>query len=383
MSWRRVLPVVLLAFAASASISYGQPIITDGLSIYYSFDSVDEDGIWADGSGNGLDGLTVLGDYDSNSDGLDDIRLDTEVKKVGSGSVWFDTLEQAGVDVNIKEDRIGICDPSADYIDNCDKAIDNDLIPVNGFTVAAWVMVEETGQDQALWQHRAEGGGFTHTQVQSNGNIRTTLRDDSGTNLVNVNDALYNGGPVEWGEWFHWAVTYSQPDPNDLGSWAVYVDGEVAAAGLGESIEELGGWGLNPQQGAMLGMVPDFNRQLAGHLDEFYLFTRGLDEDEIMAIYLGPPDGVPGDFDGDGELTAADIDLLGADIRSPSGESKYDVNGDGSVNGDDRDFWVVNLKNTYIGDADLNGVFDSGDFVKVFTAGEYEDGIAGNSGWAE
>lgn len=35
------------------------------------------------------------------------------------------------------------------------------------------------------------------------------------------------------------------------------------------------------------------------------------------------------------------------------------------------------------GDANLNGIFNSEDFVIVFQAGEYEDGIAGNSGWAE
>ena len=384
MSLRGLFPVAMIALLASASVGRAQPAITEGLSIYYSFDSVDEDGIWADGSGNGLDGLTSLGpDYDSEGDGLPDIRLDTADKKLGAGSVWFDTLEQAR-DTEIKEDRISICEASAEYTDNCDKAIDNNLIPVNGFTVAAWVKVEETGKDQALWQHRAEGGGFTHTQIQGNGNVRATLRDDAGVNLVNFNDAI-NGQPVDYGTWFHWAVTYDQPDPGDVGSWAIYLDGEIVAAGDGLGTEPLGGWGSGAQQGAMLGMVPDFARQLAGHLDEFYLFTRSLGEDEILALYQydGGGNGTPGDFDGDGALTAADIDLLSADIRTPSGNAMFDVNGDSAVNDADRSTWVNELKKTYIGDANLDGQFDSGDFVVVFTAGEYEDAVAGNSTWAE
>ena len=39
--------------------------------------------------------------------------------------------------------------------------------------------------------------------------------------------------------------------------------------------------------------------------------------------------------------------------------------------------------NTYVGDSNLDGEFNSTDFVVVFTANEYEDGIPNNSGWAE
>ena len=39
------------------------------------------------------------------------------------------------------------------------------------------------------------------------------------------------------------------------------------------------------------------------------------------------------------------------------------------------------LKNTYVGDANLDGEFGSADFVVVFTSGEYEDGVVGNSTW--
>ena len=35
------------------------------------------------------------------------------------------------------------------------------------------------------------------------------------------------------------------------------------------------------------------------------------------------------------------------------------------------------------GDANLDGVFNSGDLVQVFQRGEYEDGVAGNSSWGD
>ena len=35
------------------------------------------------------------------------------------------------------------------------------------------------------------------------------------------------------------------------------------------------------------------------------------------------------------------------------------------------------------GDANQDGTFDSADLILVFKAGEYEDGIPGNSTWAE
>lgn len=43
----------------------------------------------------------------------------------------------------------------------------------------------------------------------------------------------------------------------------------------------------------------------------------------------------------------------------------------------------VTLQFALPGDANVDGLFDSVDFVSVFTAGEFEDGIAGNSTWSE
>jgi len=198
------LAVVVLG---TGTICSAQPLVTEGLSVYYSFDSVDEDGIWKDGSGNGLNGLTTLGTEDALGDGKADIRLDTSTKVRGAGSAWFDT------DANVKEDYIAVCDIAHGYIDNCEKADTKGLIPVNGFTVAAWVQVADTGTDQSVWQTRSEGGGFTHTQIQGNGNIRMTLRGDlNSSTLVNINEPP-GGDLVPRNEWITTRARMSGPIP--------------------------------------------------------------------------------------------------------------------------------------------------------------------------
>ena len=102
----------------------------------------------------------------------------------------------------------------------------------------------------------------------------------------------------------------------------------------------------------------------------------GIDNIRVVGENL-----LEGDFNDDGVLDAGDIDLLtaargGADLR-------FDLDGDGSVSASDRDIWVISLRRTWFGDANMDGLFNSSDLVAAFTIGEYEDAIAGNSTWAE
>ena len=113
------------------------------------------------------------------------------------------------------------------------------------------------------------------------------------------------------------------------------------------------------------------------------VFTNAGDErvgiDNIRVIGEGVV--IPGDFDNDGILGASDIDQLTSAINGD--DLKFDLNGDGSVTDADRDAWVVDVRKTWFGDSNLDGEFTSGDFVLVFTTGEYEDATDGNSTWAE
>ena len=93
-----------------------------------------------------------------------------------------------------------------------------------------------------------------------------------------------------------------------------------------------------------------------------------------------------GDFDGDGDIDADDIDLLGAAIRTGSTDLLYDMDGDGGVDVDDFDVHVTVLVDTSLGlstgteygDWNLDGLID---LLDVATLG---DGYgAFDAGWAD
>jgi hypothetical protein len=92
----------------------------------------------------------------------------------------------------------------------------------------------------------------------------------------------------------------------------------------------------------------------------------------LTSLTLTDVPSVVGDFNLNGVLDSADIDRLSSAIRSMSGDLKYDLNQDGTINADDRGTWVRDLKRTFFGDSDLNGEFNSSDLVLVFAAGRYE-----------
>ena len=91
--------------------------------------------------------------------------------------------------------------------------------------------------------------------------------------------------------------------------------------------------------------------------------------------------GIPGDYDGNGTLDAADADLQSAAMKEQNPDlDKFDENGDGEVDFEDRAIWVRDHRKTWIGDANLDDEFNSGDFVSVFAAGFYETGNM--AGWS-
>ena len=89
-----------------------------------------------------------------------------------------------------------------------------------------------------------------------------------------------------------------------------------------------------------------------------------------------------GDFDTDGSLTVADIDLFSNRQADRRYFGRYDLNEDEQLTALDRDILVHNIFRTTYGDADLNGQFSTEDIIQVFVAAEYEDDIENNSTWA-
>lgn len=88
---------------------------------------------------------------------------------------------------------------------------------------------------------------------------------------------------------------------------------------------------------------------------------------------------VEGDFDYNYVLNVDDLEILSTDLDTI--ELRRDVNGDNEVNSLDLDHWVHDLFNTYYGDANLDGEFNSSDLVSVFHFAQYEDQVSGNSTW--
>ncbi len=93
------------------------------------------------------------------------------------------------------------------------------------------------------------------------------------------------------------------------------------------------------------------------------------------------PSATEGDFNRDGQLDAFDLQSLSDVIRSQSHAAEYDVTGDQFVSNSDLVRWVKDLKHTWLGDADLDGQFNSTDLVKVFQAGKYDQQTS--SRWSE
>lgn len=87
------------------------------------------------------------------------------------------------------------------------------------------------------------------------------------------------------------------------------------------------------------------------------------------------------DVNTDGACDVNDINDLARAIAAGQTEQQFDLNRDGSVDLEDHRHWVVDLMNTWFGDANLDGEFNSTDFVVVFQARTFEAG--GEAGWAE
>jgi hypothetical protein len=117
----------------------------------------------------------------------------------------------------------------------------------------------------------------------------------------------------------------------------------------------------------------------AGYLSDVRLFDHALTNAEIAQIVGGS---LQGDYNGNGQLDAGDLDLQSEAMASGTNPAAFDLNSDGTVDLNDRIAWVNDLKGTWMGDADLNGEFNSSDFVAVFQAGKFEQNTVAAT-WSE
>ena len=84
------------------------------------------------------------------------------------------------------------------------------------------------------------------------------------------------------------------------------------------------------------------------------------------------PDRLVGDYNENGQLDAGDLDLQAVGIVN--NDPRFDLNSDGVVDTKDRLVWINDLKQSWMGDSNLDGEFNSSDLVDVFIASLFETG---------
>jgi len=90
-----------------------------------------------------------------------------------------------------------------------------------------------------------------------------------------------------------------------------------------------------------------------------------------------------GDFDQNNVVDVADINLLLTEVGAGNNRTDFDLNSSGTVDQDDIRVMLnaVDILNSYVGDANLDRRFDSGDLVQVLQTGVYEDNLPMNASW--
>ena len=82
-------------------------------------------------------------------------------------------------------------------------------------------------------------------------------------------------------------------------------------------------------------------------------------------------------MDADDDLDVADVDLLTNAIWQGMDVPMFNLkNADQAVDTEDLRVWVKDLKQTGYGDANVDGEFNTDDFVTIFQAGQYEDEVS-------
>ena len=88
-----------------------------------------------------------------------------------------------------------------------------------------------------------------------------------------------------------------------------------------------------------------------------------------------------GDFNANGMIDAADIDILLEAIRRERQRPEFDIDLNGTVLEDDMSKYLQEIANTSYGDVNLDGIFDFTDLVRLFQNGLFENAEAMAS-WA-
>lgn len=339
----------------------------EGLVSYWSFDESDS-------------GTDTVQDQPGGNHGDFEVNVERTAGLIGSGAAQFTNTAGDAVNVGSGED--------------------NNFSFDTGLTIEAVFQSEWFGGDYDEFFRKEDGGnrlllsfqddnfgGGANPPVDPGPVLSFGLNIDGYGELdmpLDGEDGRPTPEDLADGETHHVAATYD----SETGEKAIWIDGEkLWSVDLGAgSLITSGG----PAEATIGNVGPGAGEPFSGILDEVAIWNRGLSADEIASHWQNVlagrsyfSGGQAGDFDGDGQLTVADIDLLRIEIQSGNNSAPFDLNSDGSVDNSDILVLVTSPEtlNSFIGDSNLDSEFNSGDLVTVFTAGKFESGEAAN--WSE
>lgn len=251
---------------------------------------------------------------------------------------------------------------------------DSDSLSVEetGLTIAAWANFTQFDSFNSI----VSKNGATNQNYPSPYDLYTTNNGGGiprfyvGEDAANIafSDAFE---PAELDEWAHIAVTLDEE-----GEVVHYLNGEENGEGF---IDRESVFLIDSDNPLFIGSRLDGATNMHGMLDDVAIFNHALTQDEINNIvsgdfsaYIGG--GVVGDFNDNGERDPGDLDLLADGMMN--NDAAFDLDDDGDADQEDRRVWIEDLTNTYYGDSDFSGEFNSSDFVKVFVPAKYETGEA-------
>ena len=355
-----ILTVMFCCFASSiANAAYVDEVLADNPVAYWRMDEMNDREAPVDATGT----VTTVADGWNDQGGM--AFGEPGIPGTDGTSVLFQS-EQFSFACN------AVCGAGSVMLDEdfqdglLDLGTIGDGTPI---TMEAWFTLlegwETSSYPRLFHYNNADGGQYTFGIVGNDvpatfPEARTVFagRGDGGGGSVILaaeSDTLPSEDDVNEGEYYH-LVAHSQG--SDIRLW---LNGQELTE-LFDS-DPIGWQARQATIGARVQNSFELVQSFPGTIDELAIYNTLLTEDRIQAHYQA----------GIGNAPVLDINELQDAIKAGSNDARFDINGDGAVNLLDQDAFVENDLNTWTGDANLDGEFNSGDLVAAFTQGEYED----------
>jgi len=275
-----ILVILGTALLLRSPLAAGEPRVTDGLVIYYSFDDpdFDDNGQVLDDSGNGHN-ATVKGD----------VLYDNTVPKRGSGCAQFMGFDSASYT------QFGY--PS--HLDMGGNIFPPEDMPTSAITVSIWVRCDPYADTDP-------GGGGKHEHCFINiipDNWEAMIH---GERRYSIFRYLLGYGPGASDEICDFRYEEGYPSGIELNSWywlhltgvydrtseqaIIYYNGKPWWVMTPDDYPTLvpenlaADWSGGAFLGAHVYAHPLWNRTFHGYMDEFYMFDRALSEKEIQIL---------------------------------------------------------------------------------------------------